>query len=458
MSTVVKFNRQSFDCPGLEWRERAGGKRVPIWIAPKRAVKAGYTPKTVSFSPDLPEIEIAAACRRLQGEALEFLTGERASPSPFDGSFGSLANIFQTHEMSPFKIPGRLGWKTKRNMVLDLKNIIQVIGGRQLHLIRAADAQGWYDYFKTPVMEVCRGTPARQVGKERLTQARRYISLIRTILRFGAMAEISENCARECRRLADKEFGALGLVRCTTPTPRAAEVTFDMVEALCDLARGYGYYSVALAFATQFETGLRQLDVIGEWMPDEDGYVDGGGHNPKGKGRAKAKNYIWRHGIVWGHDIDHDLILTKATSKSKFTKFAKFDLKLCPLVLRELEHVPADRRIGPLIIQEGGRGEAKGQPWAREYFSSVCKDLIREMAITDPRFVNVTNMDMRSGAITEAMDGVDAETAAAANVQKLMGQHATHKQTLHYNRATLEKSRVISLRRIANRQAIKSEV
>ena len=50
------------------------------------------------------------------------------------------------------------------------------------------------------------------------------------------------------------------------------------------------------------------------------------------------------------------------------------------------------------------------------------------------------------------------ETAAAANVQKLMGQHASHKQTLHYNRATLEKSRVISLRRIANRQAIKGEV
>jgi hypothetical protein len=456
MSTVVKFNHQSLDCPGLEWRERAGGKRVPIWVAPKRAVKAGYTPKTVSLSPDLPEIEIAAACRRLHSEVVEFLAGEpRASVSPFDGSFKSLANIFQTHEMSPFKIPGRMGWKTKRNMILDLKNVIEEIGGRQLHAIRAADAQFWYDTFKKPKMEIGRGTPARQVGKERLTQARRYIALIRYILRFGAMAEISPDCTRECKRLADKEFGALGLVRCTTPTPRAAEVSFDMVEALCDLARGYGYYSVALAFAMQFETGLRQLDVIGEWMPDEDGYVDGGGHDPKGKGRAKAKNYIWRHGIVWGHDIDHDLILTKATSKSKFTKFAKFDLKLCPLVLRELEHVPADRRIGPLIIQEGGRGEAKGQPWSREYFSNVCKNLIREMAVTDPRFANVTNMDMRSGAISEAMDGVDAETAAAANVQKLMGQHASHKQTLHYNRATLEKSRVISLRRIANRQAIK---
>jgi hypothetical protein len=248
--------------------------------------------------------------------------------------------------------------------------------------------------------------------------------------------------------LADKEFGALGVVRCNTPVVRVSEVTFDMVEGVCDLARGYGYHSVALAFATQFETGLRQLDCIGEWVPDDDAVR---GHDPKGNGRAKSKNFIWKHGIVWGHDIDRDLILTKLTSKSKFTKVAKFDLKLCPLVMRELEHVPQDRRIGPFIVQEAGR--AAGQPWERTYFSSICKDLLREMAITDPRFIGVANMDCRSGAITEAFDGVDSESAAASNVQKLYGQHATAKQTAHYNRETLDKSRAISMRRIASREA-----
>src|SRR4051812_49102977 len=134
MSSVVKFNKQSLDCPGLEWRDRAGGKRIPVWVAPKRAVKAGYTPKTVALSPDLPEVEIAARCRKLHSEAVEFLAdGPQAAASPFDGSFKSLANIFQTHEMSPFVIPGRLNWKHKRNMVHNLTYLIEEIGGRQLH-------------------------------------------------------------------------------------------------------------------------------------------------------------------------------------------------------------------------------------------------------------------------------------------------------------------------------------
>jgi len=58
----------------------------------------------VPLGIELSEIELASVCRRLQAEVLEFLSGAPRSPaSAFDGSFGSLANIFQTDPMSPFK-------------------------------------------------------------------------------------------------------------------------------------------------------------------------------------------------------------------------------------------------------------------------------------------------------------------------------------------------------------------
>lgn len=453
MSTVVGLNARSEKCPGLEWRER-GGVDTPIWIAPKRAVKAGFTPKSVTLPVSLSTVELAAQCRRLQAEVLEFLAGGSydASAAVYDGSIKSAVDIFQTHKLSPFILKNRLGWKTKRNMRDDLATIVAEIGGRQLHVLKSEDAQDWYDIFKAPVMKVQVGTPLSRVGVERLTQARRFITLIRTMLRFCAMVDVNPDLTVQAKRLTDKYYGALSIVRCETPIPRVSEVSYDMVEALCDLARSNGYYSVALAVAVQFETGLRQLDAIGEWEPQGAAMCPNPTLARTGRQRSnKKRDYIWKYGIVWGANIDKDLILTKLTSKSKFKKMAKFNLRKCPMVMKELDFVPFDRRIGPLIIQEGGM--TAGMPWSREYFSSVCNKLINELVLTDKRFVGVTNMDMRSAAITEAFDGVDEDSTAAANVQKLYGQHATAKQTAHYNRATLEKSEAMSDRRVATREA-----
>lgn len=54
-----------FYAPGLKVRHRKSGEDVRFWYAPRIAVAAGFEPKMVKFDPDLPEYEVAEACRGL---------------------------------------------------------------------------------------------------------------------------------------------------------------------------------------------------------------------------------------------------------------------------------------------------------------------------------------------------------------------------------------------------------
>jgi hypothetical protein len=42
VSTKVITFPQQISAPGLEWRTRKNGERVPYWVAPKKAVAAGF--------------------------------------------------------------------------------------------------------------------------------------------------------------------------------------------------------------------------------------------------------------------------------------------------------------------------------------------------------------------------------------------------------------------------------
>ncbi|WP_200919098.1 hypothetical protein [Methylobacterium sp. Leaf86] len=64
----------------------------------------------------------------------------------------------------------------------------------------------------------------------------------------------------------------------------------------------------------------------------------------------------WVNGLTWSN-IATDLVVRKATAKAGV--FAAHDLKLCPLVVTLPDKVPADRRVGPLILDE-----TAGRPFA----------------------------------------------------------------------------------------------
>lgn len=390
--------------PGLEWRKRSNGDRIPYWVAPKKAVAAGYTPRTVNLSSEARPVDIAAACRRLQAEALEWQTRKPEAMDRFDGSLTSLSRLYQTHEASGFR---EIKWNTRETYTKQLAILERTVGERQLHSLTAVDFKRWYAEFKRP---------ASEDGPERISRAHYLMTLLRMLFKFGTVIEIAE-CARLRAILSAMSF--------KNSRPRVAVLTREMVEAFCREARRMGRSSLALATSLQFETGLRQKDVIGEWVP-----VDG---EAKTHGASGKK---WTTGLRWGEHISTDLILTKITSKSgEREKQVQHDLKLLPLVMAELQYIPPERRIGPVIISE-----TMFRPYMQDAFCENWRAVARAAGIPD----DVWNMDARAGAVTEAR-----RAGIAYKDQRSMTTHASDRISARYGDRgdTLESNRRIALAR-----------
>lgn len=130
-----------------------------------------------------------------------------------------------------------------------------------------------------------------------------------------------------------------------------------------------------------------------------------------------------------------DLVIRKAMTKTG--AFAAHDLKLCPIVLELLKHVPADRRVGPLIINE-----ATGKPYAEWVFTRECRKVAQAAGIP----AKVRNMYARAGAITEG-----DEAGADLDSLKTVAAHATTSTTARYVRGGLGKSRAVANLRLKHR-------
>ncbi len=183
----------------------------------------------------------------------------------------------------------------------------------------------------------------------------------------------------------------------------------------------------SLGTAMQFETALRQKDVIGEWEPIPDGHEATG---------IVLNGRRWVNGLTWS-DISADLLLRKATTKTG--AFAAHDLRLCPLVLQCLEMVPTDQRVGPVIIDE-----TAGRPYAESAYGREWRLVARAAGIPG----HVWNMDARAGAITEAEDaGADLDHIRST------AAHSQVSTTLRYSRGAVGKSRAVAELRIGYRNA-----
>ena len=216
-------------------------------------------------------------------------------------------------------------WNTRETYTKQLAILDRAVGARQLHSLSAVDFKRWYAEFKKP---------ASEDGPERVSRAHYLMTLLRMLFKFGVALEIPE-CARLRAILSALSF--------KNSRPRTAVLTREMVEAFCGEARRMGRSSLALATAIQFETGLRQKDVIGEWVP-----IEG-----RGQGAWRVRQAVGDRPALGRAHFSTDLILTKVTSKSgERQKEVQHDLKLLPLVMAELQFIPPERRIGPVIVSE----------------------------------------------------------------------------------------------------------
>ncbi|WP_336490833.1 integrase [Methylobacterium nigriterrae] len=393
--------------PGLK-RRRSG----IYWCATHQAVQAGFRPSVarLPYSLENPDHRplIEANCQRLQTEMLQFLANRGREQPRFDGTLLGLSRRYQVDAASPFR---RLKHNSRLKDTYVLKLIEAAFGKRALSALRIADFYRWYDEAKKP---------KRPGGPERVRRAWGIIKKLRELFAYGVMAELPE-----CERL----YTILRNARFPQPARRRVVMQLAHVEAFLPQALAMGRLSLALGTALQFETALRQKDVIGEWEPIPTGAKPGAD-------AFVLNGRRWVRGLTWA-DLPADLVIRKATTKTG--AFAAHDLKLCPLVLDLLERIPAEKRTGPLIIDENA-----GRPYAESAYGREWRIVARAAGIPN----QVWNMDARAGAITEAEDaGADLDHIRSA------AAHSQAATTQRYSRGAVGKSRRVAEMRLAYRQA-----
>ena len=389
--------------PGLKVRPRADGTTAHYWVASAVAKNTeGYPLKTVRVHGS--DDEVAARCRVLTAELKEWLTkrGQGTRPT-YDGTLRSLIRLYQqTAESSYFEVKSNT-----RSMYDESLRLLETsVGARRLEKVTGLDIRRWHSKFKEPAAD---GKP------ERHRRAYKAIQLLRIVIGFGVVMNISE-----CFRLKT----VMEEMRFHVPRGRTAAISFEQTKAICELAISKGRLSLALAQALQFELTLRQIDVIGRWEDAEE--ADTGGIVFRGQ--------RWRDGLLWS-DIDDKGVLVKTTSKTG--KVAEHDTMQYPFLRAIMDLVPIGQRFGPVV-----KSETTGLPYQQRYFIKMWRTLADACGV--PK--DVLNRDSRAGGITEGGD-------AGADIEMLR-HHANHDNiatTQRYNRKTLEKTSNVAQLRVAHR-------
>lgn len=432
--------------PGLTWRPRKD-RWILSWSPRSDLVAKGYPSRvwrlwprgetpTQQLEPSPQEWEhISHWCCHYQAETRKWLDNRTEPSALFDGTITSLIRLYQTDPDSPYKT---LRWSTQVDYARDLRSLEQAIGDVRVARITFRDIKRWREKFET------RGKATATV----------LMKMLKIVMLFAKIALPEEPaCARVIEIMRDM---AEARVFSGGRRKRAEFMTYAQARLLCEVARREGFPSIALAQAFMFELGIRQKDMIGEWVPrSEPGVTD------VISGVSK-----WLMGARWD-EIDEHFVWTHRLSKSvrrdgimdtEAGKIEKFDLMAFPLVKAELFSAPAYANArapatatafaigyavatadafananviyrsdfpasGPVIVNE-----RTWLPWSSSRFRERWRQLAHMAGIP----ANVQNRDSRAGAATEAdLAGVPRE-----KVKRQLG-HSNEATTAGYQRESM---------------------
>jgi integrase len=386
-----------------------------------------WPPSGVNQLPLEPTYEewevISSWCEKYQTEMLLWSNGAKTDPQAvFDGTIKSLSTIYQTDEDSPFK---NLRYKQRLRYTNRLTVIEAVLGAVRIKSITFRDFKRWHEEFAAPLdADDTRHEP----------RAYDLIEQLRLLFKFGKLALPPDSgCAYLCEILSEMEFTG-GQRR------RKIWMTHQQASLLCAAAHRRGFHSIALAQAFMIECGLRQKDMIGEWVPrTEPGVTD-----IFSGGRKWLMGARWEEidsNMVWKHRLSKSIKGNNAIMSAEEGKEEEFDLFAFPLIMAELRALSPNGHVcreafpasGPIIIYE-----KTGRPWCTSEFRRQWRLTAREAGIPDA----IQNRDSRPGAATEAK----LAGAAPQDVQRLLG-HAREDTTQIYLREGREtRSRIARLR------------
>jgi len=396
------------DAPGLSRRKNRDGSYRYYWVA-RDCVRdtRSFEPPTVRLHYDNDE-DRAAVCQKLHAELLEWV-GRPSAPKEkvhFTGTLGSLIDVYELHELSPIH---ELRPNTRDGYLEQMAVLKRRIGQRHLAAITGEDVLRWHKNF---VDLACTNK------HDGIRYAHGLMTMLRTVMKFGAVIGI-EHAARLS--------GVLSIMRFKTPKPRKTIMTATQAQAIIEAAHQMGRGSIAIGQALQFELTLRQYDVTGRWEKLPPGAEVSG---------ITSRRKIWRHGLTW-NSVGEDLVITLITAKNEVE--AVFDLKLYPMVMAEIDGIPAEKRVGPIVIDE-----TVGRPYSNGRYAKIWRDVARAAGVPD----TVWNRDSRAGGVTESTDaaGQDMEHV------RIHAQRTNAQTTRRYSRATLDKTSNVAVLRMQHRR------
>lgn len=399
--------------PGITWRKTKLGWEAR-WRARADLVKRGFKPRVVRlWASEQNEIEpdefsvafIQDRCNALQSEMLVWGRGG-LPPEAFDGTIRTLARCYQTDPDSDYH-KGR--YNTRGYYDTLCRMIVEYWGDKQLQEIKLRDVIRWHQHY---------------LDQGKIAMGHSLIGMLRTLVGFGArLLEIPE-----CVRLQ----GVLKQ-RFKMPKPRTSMLTAGMVVAIRREAHKAGRPSIALAQALQFEmgAGIRQKDVIGEWVPISE----------PGISAVTNGNMKWLRGLDW-KEIDANWICTHITSKRQ--KEITVALTLAPMVVEEWNGRGRDvfPASGPVITDE-----KTGLPYTAQDFRKAWRRIATDAGV--PR--GIRNMDTRAGAISEATD-----SGAPLEKVRKAATHSDIGMTQKYSRGDAEATAEVMQLRVAHRNKPKN--
>jgi hypothetical protein len=219
----------------------------------------------------------------------------------------TLAELYRTDERSPYQEVKASSRATYDKMI---KQIIILCGDSAVGDLDKEKIDGFYKKW---------------ADHGKVAMAHAFVTKLRGLVRFG-MNELKD---KDCEKVA---FILHGLYF-QTVEPRKESLTAAQVDAIRARAHELGLHSVALAQAFQFYCRLKQVEVIGEWVPI---------------GEAPLSDIIrgtdkWVGGICW-NEIEEDWSLRGLHLPDFPAVFAE--------ITDEIRRLGKRPKSGPVIVDE----------------------------------------------------------------------------------------------------------
>lgn len=282
-----------------------------------------------------------------------------------------LIDRYRADERSPFHL---LRFRTRENYESLLKRLRRDHGDTRL-----SDLTG---------DEIKRLHGEWSAGGQKTAMAHSLVTMLRILASFG----VDFLKAGDAERLSY----VLHRMRFSMEKSQRGRINQDQVDAIIAEAHAQGLPSIALAQALQSDCGLRQRDVIGEWVPMEEPGMSDITWGEFGK---------WIRGLRW-NEISDDFVLVHTASKND--EELEILLRGAPRVMAELRRqfckpgetltrakLPAS---GAIIINE-----KHGKPYLLHTFRRIWRKVATAAGV--PK--NVYNMDSHEGT-----DGAEPEAQA----------------------------------------------